>query len=59
MESIIKKLKDADVVTFKIFKETSSVRVRERCDRFFSCHLSKDELLMLAKEVQQLAGQLD
>jgi hypothetical protein len=52
--SIISKLKESNVVTFKKIDE-NNFRVRERCDRFFSANLTKSELLDLSHELKVLA----
>ena len=52
--SIVEKLKDSNVVTFKKIDE-NNFRVRERCDRFFSANLTKSELLDLSHELKVLA----
>ncbi len=52
--SIIGRLKDANVVTFK---KTSGneFRVRERCDRYFQINLTKCDLLKLSHELIEMS----
>ncbi len=47
-------LKDAKVVSFKINSD-GLVRAQEKCDGYFSCFLTRDQLLMLADELRALA----
>ncbi len=53
-ETIMSRLKDANIVTFKKTGE-NEFRVRERCDRYFQINLTKCDLLKLSHELIEMS----
>ena len=47
-------LDDARVVRFEA-QPDGTVEVEERCDDYFSCHLTREQLLMLSDELRAMA----
>ena len=50
---IMTRLKESRVVSFKP-KEDGTIRVQEKCDRYFTEYLTRDDIISLAEELVSL-----
>ena len=50
---IMSRLKESRIVSFKP-QEDGTIRVQEECDRYFTEHLTRDDILVLAEELVNL-----
>lgn len=55
MTSVLEKLDDESVLGIIPLPEQGMFEIYERCDEYFSVKLTADELLQLAKEIEEMA----
>lgn len=56
--SVLKKLEDASILSFKLSKDKKSCETMEHCDYYFICLLDKNEMQSLIQELAAIYSQM-